>query len=664
MNGNGTVVEVHKSEGAKDTLWWRLGKVEGASLHWQPNNVARDKGHRPSIALSDAGAMVEVHDANNNDLWYWTGQLKGESINFDKHGWYDHGYDPTVAVNRKGVVVEVHQSALVPSALWWWVGQLDGTTLRWTGHDRLKRDSGNHPSVAINSSGLVVEVHDSGNGKLWYWIGRVQGNGINWYGHAQYDSGVSPSVSLTDDNIVYEVHQSEGLAQTLWQRIGRLEGSEIKWLDWFWFGKGFGEALSRTTGREGLSWPYDDGVLPQIACNGRSAVQVHSSGIAGALYANASIVFNRASWMRDNLDKLGGKTLKQLVLPASHDAGMYLGSTKDALGVAGMGAVAGAGGIAALFFMWPVVAFSAAVFGAYTANCAKNDCSALILGKTQDLDVYGQLSYGVRYFDLRPRYTVGDEFRLYHTVNGPLLSDVLSDVRRFFDDGHRELVILKFSAYDRFNQEVFTEFCKLIQDKLGDLLWSATQPPLADTPLSDFLRNDHGTVIVVCDGDYEIPSGSGIWRYRDWQACKPGKGDLTVFDIYSNTTDFGTMAGSTASIEGKVNCNGMEHVSSLPRGQLPKFEAFNGKCLVELEVPCDLFLLSWTLTPTTGVWRASRPANAALVDSLADIGQTNDKGQPINWMNDQNQIINLLYTDYVEYSRSSDVAFVRNGLLT
>ena len=61
-------------------------------------------------------------------------------------------------------------------------------------------------------------------------------------------------------------------------------------------------------------------------------------------------------------------------------------------------------------------------------------------------------------------------------------------------------------------------------------------------------------------------------------------------------------------------------------------------------------MLSWTLTPPTDVWDVSRLANKQLVDALASVGP-----------NTSGRIVNLLYTDYVEYSRSTDVALARNG---
>ena len=633
MDRNATVVEVHENAG---TIWWRVGDIDGASLVWQ-NEAQKFSpppkgggGRNPSVALNDKGVVVAAYDDGGKYRGYYTGQLSGTSITWANPlglSARNTGVDPAIALNEAGRVVEVHKSEGAKNTLWWQVGEFEGTSLKWSTANPLPSSSGITPSVAINNNGLVVAVwRGSQSQELYYVIGQQvenkQAKGdtikwtINWFSPTTgYGKGSTPSIALTDDNMVYEVHRSEGAYNNLWQLIGRVVdvsqddkpvGKKIEWLDWL--------------GNKEPSWLYDYGQRPQIACNGRHAVQVHSSPNSKNLYANSAIVFNRASWMGHDYEKLKSKKLKELVLPASHDAGMYQSTGQAAV--------------------------------------------------TQDLSVYSQLSYGVRYFDLRPRVWGGgglpESFVIHHTFNGPYLSEVLADMKKFFDEGHRELVILKFSTYqyhsakENFDQNWFNKLCRLIQETLGDYLYYGEKgdPRLADRTISTYLE-DGGKILVVCDRGiyppdaYDIPDApgkpqgvSGIWHYRGWDAPDYYKGELTVFDVYSNTEDFQTMRGD----------------------QLRKFKEFDGTCKHSSTFPCDLFLLSWTLTPTDAhaglvvteyenqpgyVWKLSVPANAALVDSLAK-----------EKTNAHDQIINLLYTDYVEYSRSTDVAFVRNGLLT
>ncbi|MCP2323252.1 hypothetical protein HDA40_001759 [Hamadaea flava] len=92
------------------------------------------------------------------------------------------------------------------------------------------RDRGVNPAVAINDSGQVVEVHDSGHGTLWYWTGQVQSDWtVTWLTHGRYDTGSNPVVALTDSGILVEVHQSPSAA-ALWYRLGHVEpGGQLTW---------------------------------------------------------------------------------------------------------------------------------------------------------------------------------------------------------------------------------------------------------------------------------------------------------------------------------------------------------------------------------------------------------------------------------------------------
>ena len=187
---------------------------------------------------------------------------------------------------------------------------------------------------------------------------------------------------------------------------------------------------------------------------------------------------NRARWMQDRLDSLGDRPLKRLVLPAWHDSAMYQSGLLK------------------------------------------------LLARTQDLTIYQQLSYGIRYFDLRPQWHDG-KLSIHHgAVTGPSLAEVLDDVRRFAAEGHRELVILKFSHYEGFQTEAYKGLVKQIKASLGP--WLYTSLPrgrrLADVTLAEYVRHA-GAILVLCDGSYPLDNRSeGIWVYRDWDSRIPSKG--------------------------------------------------------------------------------------------------------------------------------------------
>ncbi|HKO02149.1 MAG TPA: hypothetical protein VJ032_10670, partial [Thermoanaerobaculia bacterium] len=151
---------------------------------------------------------------------------------------------------------------------------------------------------------------------------------------------------------------------------------------------------------------------------------------------------------------------------------------------------------------------------------------------------------------------------------------------------------------------------------------------LAEMTLGEYVA-DGPAILVVVDLHYAIETKTpGFWVYRDWQSGTPAQGDLNVFDQYSRTVSFETMQ----------------------KDQLKKFANYDGRMKNDPNIPCDLFLLSWTLTPDTAVWFAAVAANRRL-------------GQYVRRAtipNAQHCIMNLLYVDYVEFARVTDVAISDN----
>ena len=80
--------------------------------------------------------------------------------------------------------------------------------------------------------------------------------------------------------------------------------------------------------------------------------------------------------------------------------------------------------------------------------------------------------------------------------------------------------------------------------------------------------------------------------------------------------------------------------------QIKKFKEFDGKCKNNTAIPCDLFLLSWTLTPVTAVWLYAQEANSVLGREMMSYRKVNQHGY----------LINLLYLDYIQYARPTFIA--------
>lgn len=637
LNGRNLFVEIHRGQDDDDspTLNYRIAMLRDASLMWRdldangktPPSFAH--GQNPSVTLTDGNVAIEAHDDKNGKLFYSVLSLAvgGKTLTgaapADLGTQDNKSSDPSVSINDTNVLVEVHKSG---SDLRWRLGKLSGTSVTWDADASFLAENGEQPSVWINDQGRLVAVYQK-NEKLFYLTGtymKASNDGttpatITWVGPTEYEGGIRPSVVLTGANQVFEVHQTvnDGALARVFQRVGTLDGDTITWHDWL--------SLSKE------SYQFDQGKSPQITTNGRVAVHVHRSeeALNFNLFATASVVVDRANWMSDNLTSLGSKMLSQLVMPGSHDAGQYTDTVETAA------------------------------------------------TQTQTLSIGQQLTYGVRWFDLRP-YDDDGTIKIHHDIQvGVTLQEVLDQIHAFMTS-HRELVFLKLSHYGQppdtegipdttWSADAFDRMVTMIRSNQGLQEWLVTgalPQRLGETPLRRFIGSGKGSVVVVADTDTQrpgnvdylpspaTPSTRGIYHYRDWYAPSPEQGDLTVFDVYANTTVFADMVNGTSSDADNPDAlarNG----TPLPRGQYRKFDIFDNFCRNgDPRVRCDFFLLSWTLTPLTGVVEASKPANRNLVDFLAL-----RPDQP-------NKRFNILYTDVVQDSRSIDVAYVRNGLRT
>jgi hypothetical protein len=636
-------VEVHRGESdTEKNLYFRIAHVSGVSLNFQDAKpTSYGTGNNPTVALNADGVVIEAHDRDGK-LYYsvraasipgLSAKTETELPNQDPSS-----SDPTLALNKDGVVVEVHRSN---SDLFWRLGELKQGRLTWQDDSHLLIQNGQHPSVSINDDGRIVVVYED-DSELYYLTGQLvaatpktgtedaKPASITWNTDTRrrYDEGIDPSVAITSDNWVYEVHKGE-IENKLYQRTGRL--SDDGTIDWkTWLGGG------------NPSYLFDIGVRPRVATNDKVAVHVHQSETRKSLFGTASLIFDRANWTGDNFGDLKNKTLSEMVFPASHDAGQY---------------------------------------------------RELVALQTQTLDIFGQLSVGVRWFDLRLGVE-GGKIKIHHDIFfGVDFQDVLDDVRAFMTD-HNELVILKLSHFRNFKDNIdeknnnpdgtrpIDKAIAMIRDKDKGLRpWLVTRElarRLGKTTLRELITPNAGAVLIVVDNkddndniqaylDFNKSANQnrGIRTYRDWYAPDPQKGDLTVFDIYSHTNTFSTMAtgtdedpDSTHARERVTDGSDPTEATPLPVGQFPKFALFDGVCRFnnpagEAE-PCDLFLLSWTLavdgeSPVS----LSRAANKRLVEfSASHAGPSHER------------IINLLYTDVSQDSRSADVALIRNKLVS
>lgn len=587
-----------------------------------------DSGSDPAVGLNAAGTVLDVHkNQAGTTLYYRVGQLMDATVEWGSvtHP-HDGGTQPDCALNIHNVAVEVHKNE-AGDTLYTQVGTLSPSTQTVSWYGAKDSGGGYTPGVALNDSSAVVEVHRSNH--VWYTdrlyirLGQVNSTLVVWEDAEQYDTGYFPRVALNNGGTVVEVHQagySEVDASGLWINVGRVSGSKVEFDEGAAkFGDGVkpsvaltddgavivawmnGYKLWQRVGKvngSGIDWTgdaleFDDGKAPSVAAAGGMVLQVHQSEtILYGLFFSSSILTDRAIWMQERLGVLGVKPVAALALPASHDSSMYRPGIIES---------------------W---------------------------AKTQDLSIYDQLEYGIRWFDLRVRWT-GSKFVMHHgPVDGPDLADVLADIKKFAQWGHKELAILKLSHFEDIDNDTYAKLTQQVSDAVGS--WMVKTKPagkrLAQGALKDYVASGTALMVVV-DENYAIDKpASGFWVYRDadWadgdhpEGYDPADGDLRVFDVYSNTLFLDTMVTD----------------------QKAKFAAYDGQCKQSPAVPSDLYLMSWTLTPPTDVWDASKAANRCLGQQVPTIPDPNGHAQ----------VINMVYVDYVEYARVTDVVLFMNGV--
>jgi hypothetical protein len=252
---------------------------------------------------------------------------------------------------------------------------------------------------------------------------------------------------------------------------------------------------------------------------------------------------NAAAWMSESLSTLGPKTLRQLCLPGTHDAGM---ST-----------------------FVPGTAFAA-------------PCNTL----TQTSSILGQLQLGSRYFDIRPVIHAGQFYTGHYTelsiagrntwqgANGQSMASVISDINAYTQD-NPELVILYLShdldtdvgnsQYAAFSQAQWDSLLTQMQENISHLK-VVLAGDISQLTLNEYIGNGQAAVIVVVDA-----SGSnidiGAFAAQGFYTAS----QYAVYNEYSDTNDLNQM---TADQLAKM------------QAQRPSADA-------------PLFLLSWTLTQST-----------------------------------------------------------------
>jgi len=199
---------------------------------------------------------------------------------------------------------------------------------------------------------------------------------------------------------------------------------------------------------------------------------IGTSGLNKQFELGSFGLYNPTHWMSDFLlPQKGNLTLKDVVIPGSHDAGM---SVLNAAGGKDMGII--------------------------------NECNTL----TQVQNIDGQLRSGIRMFDLRLDLYKGELYTKHAPSNcmedavaggyGEKLSNVLQSVKSFLKDNHKEFVILSFCHFCDRHISVAQQADSIVRGLGKDLLFAEQGRSLIDVTLNEL----SGKVLVTFE-DYSFP---------------------------------------------------------------------------------------------------------------------------------------------------------------
>lgn len=186
---------------------------------------------------------------------------------------------------------------------------------------------------------------------------------------------------------------------------------------------------------------FNTGILCHPRFQFRATMTRLLLALFGLLTAGQLQAADHSRWMTDNWNALKNKTLRQLVLPGSHDSGAYdLVNPWELFD--GRYTDIGPGAASHLQFTAPDAADKI-----YNDDLAASGPFFEDWSQTQDRTLYEQLCDGIRSFDMRIAVDPAGEFRAVHSLYGDTLEIMLDDINRFSNENPGEFIFLRFDKF-------------------------------------------------------------------------------------------------------------------------------------------------------------------------------------------------------------------------
>jgi len=307
----------------------------------------------------------------------------------------------------------------------------------------------------------------------------------------------------------------------------------------------------------------------------------------GGLRARASA--NTSDWMGMHQAQLGHLSLRELLLPGSHDSGAYELTTALAP------AISGSDDMNALIEL---------------AEQLGLPVNAIITpwALSQRGSVLEQLEAGIRYIDLRICWN-GTHFLTYHFETGNTIATLLDDMTQFVKEHPKELLVVEAQLWQPDNRTSNHTVPAAAKRLLGQMLVSAfpgmlyPQQPRMDTPYSTLLAQGQRVLVTVDDALVleagGVDSTGAPWL---WPGSQAAWDTGVIWNTYANNSTLGVMeAFNTRQVQifnsPLLSSNGARRLHRRFADPDPPLPARCKRLAsgAQASPPC-LFKLSWTLT--------------------------------------------------------------------
>jgi hypothetical protein len=200
---------------------------------------------------------------------YQAQEASDKYLQFSQPAYFERGDKTSVAVHSSGLVVEFHKNDLWPTSPLYRIGSIDGNAVSWGPARYANIFAGGWPTVALSKEGYVIYVDSSSSfrdgAELNYRIGKIDPEGdinqtIEWKTDSlHWDGGFHSGIAINDNGVIVGVHESNSTSNNnLHYRVGHLVTD------------GDYPRIAWDSGHFGIR--YDSGINPRIALNNHNEV--------------------------------------------------------------------------------------------------------------------------------------------------------------------------------------------------------------------------------------------------------------------------------------------------------------------------------------------------------------------------------------------------------